>query len=238
MKLLAKVAGAILLFVALCICWFIIASDYSDAVTSGTYSLVQQDERSTLVLRPDHTFAQEVNAPGRIRQTAGTWRRLGEGGVEFSKEFLALHGQELAPDGTSYADMEKKFGILVRLHLRQYQVVWYSKTNPSTTNAVDGTYKGNEAGLTATLIMRPDRTFRQMVAGSAKSAESNGAWRKDQDGDIIFSKEFLKSSGCSLKENESAKAMNPGDSNFLQIEIAAGPKSGVPTFYKKQFPWQ
>jgi hypothetical protein len=104
MKLFAQITGVILLLVALSICWFIITSDYSDAVTSGTYNS-QQDERSTLVLGPDHTFTQEVRVPGRVRHAVGAWRRLGEGGVAFSKEFLALPGQEPATDGTSYADI-------------------------------------------------------------------------------------------------------------------------------------
>src|SRR5450631_407503 len=115
MKLFGQIVGAALLFVALYIGWFIVASDYSDAVTSGTYSLVQRDDRSTLLLRSDHTFTQEVRTPGQVRQAAGAWHRLGEGGVEFSKEFLALPGQVPAADGTSYADIEKRFGILVRL---------------------------------------------------------------------------------------------------------------------------
>ncbi len=237
MRVFAQIVGATLLFVALFIGWFIIASDYGEAVTCGTYSLVQQDERSILTLRPDHTFAQQVNAPGQVRNAVGTWHRVGEGGVAFSKEFLALPGQELAPDGTSWADIEKKFGILVRLRLREYQVVWYSKTNPSTTNTVEGTYHRNEAGMQTTLVMKADHTFKETVSGSAKSTESNGTWREDH-GDIIFSKEFLKCSGYSLNDNESAIAMDPRGSNFLQIEIAAGSKSGVPTFHKKQFPWQ
>ncbi len=238
MKLFAQIARAISVFVVAFVCWYVIASDYGDAVTSGTYSLVHGGERSTLVLRPDHTFTQEVRTLGQVRQAVGAWHRSGEGGVELSKEFLALPGQEQASDGTSHADLEKRFGVLVRLRLREYEVVWYSKTNPSTTSAVAGTHKGNEAGLTATLIMKPDHTFLQTVAGSAKSIESNGTWRADERRDIIFSREFLKSSGYSLNEDESARAMDPGTSNVLQIEIAAASRFGPPTFYKKQFPWQ
>lgn len=237
MKLFAQIVGAALLFLTLSVCWFIVASDYGDAVTSGTYSLAQQDERSTLVLRPDHTFTQEVRTPAQVRQAIGTRHRFGEGGVGFSKEFLALPGEEPALDGTSYADIEKRFGILVRLRLREYQVVWYGKTGTSTTSDVEGTYNSDEDGIQATLVMKPDHTFKQSVAGSARSAETNGTWHEDRDGSVVFSKEFLKGSGYSLDDSESAKALDPRGSN-LQIEIAASSKSGVPTFYKKQFPWR
>jgi hypothetical protein len=115
--------------------------------------------------------------------------------------------------------------------------VWYGKSDPSATSAVAGTYKGDEAGILAILIMKADHTFEQTVAGSGKSAQSGGTWSQDQHGDILFSKEFLKGSGYSLNESESARAMNPGASNFLQIEIAASPKFGRPTFCKEQFPW-
>ena len=106
MKLFAQIARAISVFVVAFVCWYVIASDYGDAVTSGTYSLVHGGERSTLVLRPDHTFTQEVRTLGQVRQAVGAWHRSGEGGVELSKEFLALPGQEQASDGTSHADLE------------------------------------------------------------------------------------------------------------------------------------
>ncbi len=39
----------------------------------------------------------------------GTWRRVGEGGIAFSREFLKLSGQEIADDGEAYGNVEKSF---------------------------------------------------------------------------------------------------------------------------------
>ena len=77
-------------------CWFLVASDYSDAAVSGTYKLVYNGMESTLVLHPDHCFRQEVGGTGGIQKADGTWRRVGEGGVAFSREFLTLPGEQRA----------------------------------------------------------------------------------------------------------------------------------------------
>ena len=91
-------------------------------VASGTYHLAQDDKTSTLVLKPDHSFQQELSEHGEVKRAAGTWRRLGEGGIVFSKEFLFVSGHEPSADGTAYADIHKDFGLLVSLILRQYHV--------------------------------------------------------------------------------------------------------------------
>jgi hypothetical protein len=53
------------------------------------------DETSTLVLRPDHRFQQEISRAGKVERVQGSWRRIGEGGIVFSKEFLRVAGVEL-----------------------------------------------------------------------------------------------------------------------------------------------
>jgi hypothetical protein len=53
----------------------------------------------------------------------------------------------------------------------------------------------------------------------------------------MFSREFIKPSGQPLVRGETAKAMDPRGSPFLQIEIAADQESGNLTYYKKQLPW-
>ncbi len=88
MTAIAKVTGAVVLLLAVFLLWYTVASDYGDAVTSGTYHLSQNGETSTLVLKPDHTFRQELSLSGELRRAEGSWRRIGEGGVVFSKEFL------------------------------------------------------------------------------------------------------------------------------------------------------
>jgi hypothetical protein len=189
-----------------------------------------------LVLKPDHSFQQEVNRSGKVEQAVGTWRRIGEGGIAFSTDFLTISGQEPGADGTAYGDIHKDFGLLVSIRLAQYHVLWYGRKDPSTNDPVSGTYTGDEPGVLATLVLRPDHTFQQTLSHLGTSKEVEGTWRFGQNGDVIFSKAFLKTSGDSLAEDETASAWNPEGSN-LQIQIAVTSKSGPPTFRKKQFPW-
>ncbi len=120
---------------------------------SGTYHLAQDGETSTLVLKPDHSFQQELNRSGTVRRAAGSWRRFGEAGIEFSRDFLEVSGQELDPNGISYGHIEKKLGIWVSLALSQSHVLWYGRADPSSGNTVAGTYNRDEQGVRATLIL-------------------------------------------------------------------------------------
>jgi len=236
MKTSQRLIVAIIVFVAL-FAWYMIASDYGDGVTSGTYRLEQNGETSTLILNPDHTFHQEVNHSGEVHSAVGTWRRIGEGGVAFSKDFLVLPGQEAGQDGTSYGEIEKPFGVLVRLRLTQYHILWYGGTESSRDDLIAGTYQGNFGGIPATLVMNTNHTFEQTVGGREISAQARGTWKTRPNGDIEFSKEFLKTSGLALAQNETATALNPRSSG-LQIEIAVDPKLSAPTYRKRQFLWQ
>ena len=87
--------------------------------------------------------------------------------------------------------------------------------------------------MSATLIVRPNHTFEQTIHTVSISNQAKGNWSVGQNGDIIFSKDFLKASGEALSGNETASAWDPKGSN-LQIQIATAPGSGVPTFRKKQ----
>ncbi|MFZ0805762.1 MAG: hypothetical protein WAN03_06250, partial [Candidatus Sulfotelmatobacter sp.] len=104
--------------------WYVV-SDYGDGVASGTYHFAQDGQTSILVLKPDHTFQQELSEQGEVKRATGTWHRVGEGGIGFSKEFLAVSGQEAHADGSAFADMHKDSGFFVSLRLRQYYVQWY-----------------------------------------------------------------------------------------------------------------
>ncbi|MGA1989140.1 MAG: hypothetical protein ABSG72_22910 [Candidatus Sulfotelmatobacter sp.] len=227
----ARLIALAFVLLGLCLLWYIIASDYSDAVASGTYHLTQGGETSTLVLKSDHTFQQELRRSGHERRAAGTWRRLGEGGLAFSKEFLVVSGQEPAADGTPYGEMHKDFGLFVSITLKQYHVLWYGRVDPSPDSPVSGTYAGDEQGVTASLILKPDHTFEQSVAGLGVTRQAKGSWAVSTDGNIVFSKEFLKASGEPLAEDETASAWDP-KGGPLQINIAITSKLGVPTFRK------
>jgi hypothetical protein len=227
MKRFWIISGGLFVMVA----WHIVASDYGDSVASGSYHFTQDDQTSTLVLKPDHSFQQELMNRGEAKRATGTWHRIGEGGIEFSKEFLPVSGQEPGPEGSVYADMHKPLGLFVSLALRQYHIVWYGKVDHSPSTSVSGTYAGDEPGVSATLILRPDHTFEQAVHTVSITNHTFGTWSTGKNGDIIFSKDFIKTSGETLQNNETASAMDPKGSN-LQVEIAMTSRSGVPTFRK------
>jgi len=227
-------AGCVVLLAICFVVWYIIASDYSDSVAFGTYHLAQNDETSTLILKSDHSFQQELRKHGRVERAAGNWRRIGESGVAFSKEFLVVSGQEPGADGVAYGDIHKRFGFLVSLTLAQYHVLWYGRVDPSPSNSVPGTYAGDEEEVPATLVLNPNFTFEQSVTNLGITKQAKGTWNLTEDGDIVFSKDFLKTSGEALRQDETASAWNPKGSN-LQIQIAVTTMSGAPTFRKSQF---
>jgi len=233
-KFIVRAIVSVFLLAGIGICWFVIASDYSDTATSGTYRLVHSGVRSTLVLRPDHSFRQEVSESGGIRRAEGTWRRVGEGGVVFSRDFLTFPGEQRGQDGTAYSDMQRTFGILIHLSLRTYQVTWYGSAAPARTDQVAGRYQETDGTHSRTLVLNPDHTFDQTVAGFMQTASARGTWTVAANGDVVFSREFIKPSGQPLTSGETAKAIDPRGSPFLQIEVAADQEL---TYYKKLLPW-
>jgi hypothetical protein len=233
-KFIVRAVVSVFLLAGIGICWFVIASDYSDTAASGTYGLVHDGVRSTLVLRPDHSFRQEVSDSGGIRRAEGTWGRVGEGGVVFSRDFLTFPGEQRGEDGTAYSDMQRTFGILIHLSLRTYYVTWYGSTDPARTDQVAGRYQETEGTHSWTLVLNPGHTFDQTVAGFMQTASARGTWSVASNGDVVFSGEFIKPSGQPLASGETAKAIDPRGSGFLQIEVAADQEL---TYYKKLLPW-
>lgn len=115
---LGRVALGILLSIILFWVWYSVAADYGYQAVSGTYILQRGDETSTLVLRPDHSFQQELSRPGQVERAQGSWRRIGEGGIVFSKEFLKVTGQEVRPDGQADGEVRKRcLGLLLSINL-------------------------------------------------------------------------------------------------------------------------
>src|ERR1700733_14315567 len=92
-----RVAAGLLLLILVFWVWYCVAADYSYGAVSGTYTLSLNGEMSTLILNKDRSFQQELSRDGKVERTQGSWRRLGEGGVVFSKEFLKVSGQEVRP---------------------------------------------------------------------------------------------------------------------------------------------
>ncbi len=114
----ARVSGGILLLIILFWGWYSVAASYDYDAVSGTYSLqLSNGESSTLVLNKDRSFEQELNRERRVEHVQGSWRRIGEGGVVFSQDFLKLTGQEVRPDGQADGEIKKSFGLFLSIAL-------------------------------------------------------------------------------------------------------------------------
>lgn len=221
--------GLIFSFVCL-VMWAAAAMNYGDSVAVGKYRFVGNGESSTLVLKLDHSFQQDLQLGNMKQHGEGTWRRLGEGGIVFSKEFLIVSGDEPGPDGTTFCEMHKTVGLFVSLRLRQYHVLWYAKADSSTS--ARGTYTGDEPGVSATLVMNADHSFDQTLAHDGVAKHANGTWSQLANGTIEFSNAFLKTSGEPLRGDESASSMDPKGA-ALQIEISKSSHTAEPVFYKR-----
>ena len=93
--------------------WYMVAADYGYGTVSGTYRFQQSGESSTLILKKDRTFLQERNRQGEIERTQGVWHRSGEGGIDFSKEFLPIGQVPAESDGFTYGEVQKSFLELI-----------------------------------------------------------------------------------------------------------------------------
>jgi len=113
----AKISALILLPIALLDAWYVVAADYDYGALAGTYVFDQNGERCTLHLRSDRTFTEELNHAGAVQTAEGTWRRIGEAGVSFSKEFISVVGEERSATGEAYGSFDKEFGLLTTLTL-------------------------------------------------------------------------------------------------------------------------
>lgn len=222
--------GGALVVIACLSLWATAAMDYGDSVAVGTYQFERDGETSTLVLNPDHTFRQTRRQASSEQHSQGTWRRLGEGGISFSRDFLVVSGDEPEPDGTTFADMHKTLGLFTSLRLRQFHVLWYGKAG--SDNLLAGTYTGDEEGVAATLVLNADHSFAQTIARGANANHAIGTWSQDSEGTIRFSNTFLKTSGEPLGPNELAWSIDPRNSN-LQVEISMSEHVAEPVFRKR-----
>jgi hypothetical protein len=106
------VGVVLLLTVTLALFWYWEGENFNDRAVSGTYTFRLNGETSTLVLRPDHSFHQELDSAGTVRRAEGSWHVFGEGGIASSKEFLKVPGEEMGASGRPYGQIENWFGIV------------------------------------------------------------------------------------------------------------------------------
>lgn len=230
MKRWLTATGGIFLFLFCLLAWLVAAMDYGDSVATGTCTFKRNGESSVLTLKADHTFQQTRRLGNHEQQAEGTWRRVGEGGISFSKEFLVVTGDEPGPDGTIFCDMHKMLGLFTSLRMRQYHVFWYGRTSAGSSPV--GTYKGDEPNVTATLSLNEDHSFVQTLAHNDVTKQAIGTWNQDSKGTIWFSKQFLKTSGESLSGDELVSSMDPQGAS-LQIEISLAEHLAEPVFRKR-----
>jgi hypothetical protein len=110
-----SIGVALLLIFLLFGFWYVEAGNFSDSNVPGTYVFQQNGERSTLILRADHSFQQQLEVEGRVSRASGSWRLFpsdSQSHIGFSKEFLKLSNQKINPDGTAYGGLENIFGLL------------------------------------------------------------------------------------------------------------------------------
>ena len=107
-----QLACGTILLALLCWLWYCWAADYGYSAVSGTYNFSGDGEQSTLVLRENRVFRQELNHSGTVDRAQVTWRRVGEGGVVFSKEFLRVADQTVRQDGQADGEVKKTHGGL------------------------------------------------------------------------------------------------------------------------------
>lgn len=99
----------VLCFLALLWCWYMAAADYSYSWLAGTYEYRSATVASKVVLRQDGTFEQQRAIGAEVKSVSGRWRRVGEGGVVFSKEFLNIPYEESREDGQVDGTVTKRF---------------------------------------------------------------------------------------------------------------------------------
>jgi hypothetical protein len=113
MKILLRLVGGFAVLALLFWVWYVIAADYGYKAVSGKYTFAGNGEMSTLILAPDLSFRQELSRSGTVEHAQGSWRRIGEGGIVFSREFLRLAGQTARPDGQVDGQVVKRYLELV-----------------------------------------------------------------------------------------------------------------------------
>jgi len=147
LKRVGYAVGSILLALALFCVWYSIAANYDYAALSGTYEYDKDGITSTLYLKKDGTFQQKLVAGDNVDMSKGTWCRIGEGGVTFSKEFMRLPGQlsyldKFGPDLNGNKDADADFGGYFEKVLTLFPVLY-----------VDG--KPNDLKFSKRLLTRP-----------------------------------------------------------------------------------
>jgi hypothetical protein len=112
MRKLAWLGGGLALCFLLWAFWYLEAGNIGESSIAGTYTIAVDGDSSVLVLKPDHTFRQEMVHQGRSDDAQGSWRLFGEAGIAFSGDFKRLPGQTINQNGTAYGQIRNTFGAV------------------------------------------------------------------------------------------------------------------------------
>jgi len=112
-RTILKIIGAGVFVLLIFSVWYWFAADYSYSAVSGTCTFQSNGESSVLILRKDQVFLQARTSHGATDRTQGTWRRIGEGGIVFSAEFLPVGQVKAESDGSVFGEVEKSFLELI-----------------------------------------------------------------------------------------------------------------------------
>lgn len=111
MKRTLRLVAVTIALISALVFWYCIAADYDYSALSGMYTFQRGQEKCVLHLYENRTFVQKITAGNSKRTARGTWRRVGEGGVALSSDFLHIEGQKPGPSGENYGHFEKLAGI-------------------------------------------------------------------------------------------------------------------------------
>jgi hypothetical protein len=117
MKAAVRAAIACVCVVCALVAWYCVAANYDYGALAGTYTFRNGNEICALHLYADRTFLENMTTHGDMRIARGTWRRIGEGGMELSGSFLKVSGQQLGPSGENYGHFDKVLGVFPVLTL-------------------------------------------------------------------------------------------------------------------------
>lgn len=112
MKKVAWLGGGVALCFLVWAFWYLEAGNIGESSIAGTYTIAADGDSSVLVLKPDHTFRQELVRQGKADNAEGSWRLFGEAGIAFSEGFMRLPGQTISQDGTAYGQVKNTFGAV------------------------------------------------------------------------------------------------------------------------------
>jgi hypothetical protein len=110
---------------------------------------------------------------------------------------------------------------------------WFYEGENFSSRAVSGTYTVQFHNGSSTLILNPDRTFRQQVDEDGAVSLGEGTWRVVGEGHIAFSGRFVVLPGQEIYKPGTVYAQIVNRFGFVTIKL--NQEAGPPTYHKQWF---